>query len=41
MFAGLEAQGPWRRILGEYVFGWEPQTGLGELSAKTSRGPAV
>ena len=41
MFAGLNAHGCWRGIIGEYVYGWEAQTELGRLSAATSSGPSV
>jgi predicted unusual protein kinase regulating ubiquinone biosynthesis (AarF/ABC1/UbiB family) len=41
MFAGLNAHGSWRGIIGEYVYGWEPRTELGRLSAATSHGPSV
>ena len=41
LFAGLNATGPWRAIVEEYVAGRAPCTELGELSAKTSRGLPV
>ncbi|MGD9934335.1 MAG: ABC1 kinase family protein [Dehalococcoidia bacterium] len=41
MFGALEARGPWRQIIGEYVYGWGPQTELGRASARTSTGPSV
>jgi predicted unusual protein kinase regulating ubiquinone biosynthesis (AarF/ABC1/UbiB family) len=41
LFAGLNATGPWRGIVEEYVAGRAPCTELGELSAKTSRGAPV
>lgn len=41
MFGALEARGPWRQIIGEYVYGWEPQTELGRASAATSVGLSV
>jgi hypothetical protein len=41
VLAGLEARGPWRGIIAEYVHGEPPCTDLGRLSAATSRGPAV
>jgi predicted unusual protein kinase regulating ubiquinone biosynthesis (AarF/ABC1/UbiB family) len=41
MFAALEAKGPWRDIVREYVEDAPPCTELGRLSVATSRGPAV
>jgi predicted unusual protein kinase regulating ubiquinone biosynthesis (AarF/ABC1/UbiB family) len=37
LLAGLEARGPWRSIIGEYVSGGPPATELGRQSAKSSR----
>ena len=41
VLAGLEARGPWRGIIGEYILGGPPTTDLGRLSAETSIGPGV
>ena len=41
LFAALDAQGPWRDIVREYVEGAAPCTELGRLSAATSRGASV
>lgn len=41
VLAGLNAEGPWRSIIAEYVHGGPPSTDLGRLSAATSRGPAI
>lgn len=41
MFAGLGATGPWRGIIGEYIYGWPPQTPLGRRSAATMAPPSV
>ena len=41
LLAGLEAEGPWRGIIAEYVFGSPPCTELGRLSAETSVGPGI
>jgi predicted unusual protein kinase regulating ubiquinone biosynthesis (AarF/ABC1/UbiB family) len=41
MFGRLEAHGSWRSIIGEYVYGWEPQTALGRESLVASKGAPV
>ncbi len=41
LFAGLNAKGPWRAIVEEYVDNTPPSTPLGELSARGSRGLPV
>ncbi len=41
LLAGLEAEGPWRGIVREYVYDEPPSTELGRLSAATSAGPSV
>jgi len=41
LFAGLNATGPWRAIVEEYVNDIPPTTDLGRLSAAASRGLAV
>jgi len=37
LLAGLQAAGPWRAIVEEYVDGRAPSTALGKLSAATTR----
>ncbi len=41
MFAGLHATANWKAIIGEYIYGWPPQTPLGETSARSSGGTPV
>jgi predicted unusual protein kinase regulating ubiquinone biosynthesis (AarF/ABC1/UbiB family) len=41
LLASLNARGPWRAIVREYIEGAPPATELGALSARTSRGPSV
>jgi hypothetical protein len=37
LLASLDANGPWRGIIGEYVYGADPVTELGRLSRSASR----
>ena len=41
LFAGLEARGPWRGIVAEYLYDGPPSTELGRRSAASSAGPSV
>ncbi|MDZ7729473.1 MAG: hypothetical protein U5Q44_15465 [Dehalococcoidia bacterium] len=42
VFAGLRAEGPWRDIIAEYVYGAPPATELGRISRDATRcGPSV
>ena len=41
LLASIRATGPWQAIIREYIDGAPPATPLGEISARTSRGPGV
>jgi predicted unusual protein kinase regulating ubiquinone biosynthesis (AarF/ABC1/UbiB family) len=41
LFAALEARGPWRGIIREYIHGDPPSTELGRQSAATTDGPSI
>ena len=41
IFGRLNAHGRWRAIIGEYIYGTEPTSDLGRLSAASTRGPSV
>lgn len=41
LLGSLGATGPWRAIVGEYVYNDPPATDLGRQSASTSAGPAI